>query len=230
MKMQLFAAVPVLLVAACGSNTPQTVTGRVAAASFPYPVETVRAVRAGRSVVAAPVAGDGSFSIDIPSGSRYRLEFAAADGRSGLVFPRQLGTIDVTFDVRGHQAPFDLGAVRYLGDPATHTYKTTTGGGAGGGDGECEDGVDPSSGAVCVDDEETSGTCESQDGGDCEDGIDPATGAECDGGPAANQDDGAEADGEDPADDAPAAGAVADRNLPAAIGCDEEDDGESNDD
>lgn len=212
------AILPALL-AACSSGPPQVVTGRVASATFPYPVDTVSAVRAGRTVVVAPVASDGSFSIAIPSGSRYRLEFAATTGRAGLVFPRTLGTLDATFDVRGHQAAFDLGAVRFVGDPASHTYKTGPAP-AGGADGECENGIDPSTGAVCVDDEGDGGSCEASDGGvDCQDGIDPATGQECDGGPAANQDGGTEADGEDPTDDGPSEGAVADRNLPSTIGC-----------
>ena len=185
------AILPAVLLAACSSSPPQVVTGRVASATFPYPVNTVRAVRAGRTVVAAPIASDGSFSIAIPSGSRYRLEFAATAGGAGLIFPRTLGTLDATFDVRGHQAAFDLGAVRFVGDPASHTYKT---GPAHGLDGECEDGIDRSTGAVCVDDEENGGSCEASDGG-------------------------AEGDGEDPTDDGPSEGAVADRNLPSALGC-----------
>ena len=221
------AILQALFLTACSSGPPQVVTGRVASATFPYPVDTVSAVRAGRTVVATPVASDGSFSIAIPSGSRYRLEFAATVGRAGLVFPRALGTLDATFDVRGHQAAFDLGAVRFVGDPASHTYKTGPAP-AGGADGECEDGIDPSTGAVCVDDEEDGGSCEASDEGvDCQDGIDPATGQECDGGPGENQD-----DGEDPTDDAPSEGAVADRNLPSSIGCadDEEDGPEGSDD
>lgn len=220
MRLLSLIAFPLLSLAACGgSPAPQVVVGRVATTSFPYPVDTVRAVRGGRTVAEAPVAGDGAFSIAIPAGDGYRLELAAAGGRAGLVFPRQLGTIERTFNVRGHQAPFALGAVRYLGDPASHTYKTTTGA-----DGECQDGTDPATGAVCVDDHEDGGSCADDSGGNCENGIDPATGLACDGGPAANQDDGTEADGETPTDDGPTDGAVADHNLPSAIGCGDEQD------
>jgi hypothetical protein len=229
-NMVKVALLPALLLAACSSAPPQVVTGRVDNTTFPYAVDTVSAVRVGKTVVSAPIAADGSFSIAIPAGSRYRLEFAATGGRAGLVFPRTLGTLDTTFDVRGHQAAFDLGAVRFVGDPASHTYKTVAAP-ADGADGECENGIDPSTGAVCVDDEEDGGSCEASDGGiDCQDGIDPATGQECDGGPAANQDDGTEADGEDPTDDAPTEGAVADKNLPSAIGCGDEEDGEEGSD
>ena len=219
-RLLSFTVLPALLLAACSASpAPQVVVGRVAPTAFPYPVDTVRAVRAGRTVVEAPIAADGGFSIAIPAGERYRLEFAAAGHRAGLVFPRQLGTLDVTFNVRGHQALFDLGAVRYIGDPASHTYKTTTSA-----DGECQDGTDPTTGAVCVDDNEDGGSCADDGGVNCENGIDPATGLECDGGPAANQDNGTEADGEDPTDDGPTDGAVADHNLPSAIGCGDEQD------
>lgn len=224
------AALPALVFAACSAQAPQVVTGQVALTSFPFAVDTVSAIRAGRTVIAAPIGADGRFSLAIPAGSAYRLEFAATGGRVGLVFPRAVGTIETSFDVRGHQAAFDMGAVRFVGDPATHTYKTLAAPG-GTGDGECEDGVDTTTGAVCVDDNENAGSCEASDGGvDCQDGIDTATGLACDGGPAANQDNGTEADGEDPTDDAPSEGAVADKNLPSAIGCGDEGGAEGSDD
>jgi len=217
------------LVGACASQpSPQRLAGRIDRTTFPDVITTAQAVRDGRVVASSPVAADGSFSLTIPVGSKYRIAFASATGQPGLVFPRSLGTLDVTFAIRGGGAPFDLGMVRYVGDPTTQTYAYHPT--AAGDDGECEDGVDPT-GAFCVDDDDEDGvgSCES-DGEDvnCEDGIDPATGAECDGGPAANSDDGTEkdgvADGETNDDQVPSEAAVADHNLPATIGCREESD------
>lgn len=69
------------------------------------------------------------------------------------------------------------------------------------------------------------------DGGDeaidCVDGIDSATGAPCDGGPAANQDgdddEGDEGDANEQADPTPTDAAIADHNLPSAVGCSHDD-------
>lgn len=227
-------ALPVLattLAGACATQaTPQNINGRVDPATFPTSVTRAQVLRAGQIVTEGPIAADGSFSLTIPAGNRYHIVFAGPAGQPGLVFPRSAGTLDASFDVRGGSAPFDLGTVRYVGDPRgrTYTYRSPA---AEDDDVECEDGVDPNTGAVCVDDDDDegagSGSCESGDGDDvnCEDGIDPATGAECDGGPAANQDDGTEADdGETADDEVPGDAAVADHNLPSSIGCDSEDD------
>lgn len=267
----------VALASACASQgAPQVVTGNAQVATFPNGVSRVRALRAGEVVAEAVVGAGGAFSLTIPVGVQTNIDFVSRPGPVGLVFPRSTGTIEVSFDVRGGGSPFDLGAVRYVGDPTGHTYHygpTPAGGGGdgsagdgesgdGGGDGECEDGIDPSTGAVCVDDEGDGGdSCEGDDGGEgdheCEDGIDPATGAECDGGPAANGDggegggsddgsagegdgsgsddgeagdggDGGGDDGEDGDGGLPGEAAVADHNMPSAIGCG--DDGADDDD
>ena len=136
-----------------------------------------------------------------------------------------------TTDFAGREArtnPFDLGMVRFVGDPTSRAYQQRPAGGVATADQACEDGVDATTGAVCVDDNDEggAGTCEGDGGVDCQDGIDPATGAECDGGPAANPTDGTEVgggdgDGETADDTLPGQAAVADHNLPAAIGCGE---------
>jgi len=209
----------------CGSSVgSQTVSGRVAQDTFATPVDLVTAVRKGSAVVDAPVGPDGAFTITIPSGSGYRIELSSAATRAGLVSPRSSGAIDVSFAVRGSGvSAFDLGMVRYIGDPTTTIFKQT--GGAGDGDDvECEDGIDPTTNAVCVDDDEAeNGTCEGDDGETDDDGVEDGT----DDGE--TDDDGIE-DGTDDGetdDDGPQAAAVADHNLPAALGCD---DGEEGDD
>lgn len=246
MKMSVGLVSVVVAAAACqGSPAPQVVSGTVALSSFPTPVAVARAVQAGRPVVESPVAADGGFSLTIPAGRGYRIEFAASSGGPALVFPRHAGGVTASFDVRGNGAPFDLGAVRYIGDPASWTFAfaSTTPGDTD--TLQCEDGIDLATGAACVDDgaEELGGQCEEGDGegGDheCVDGIDPATGAWCDGGPAANPaNDPTEtgcSDGVDPVtglpcvagdeEGLPSEAAVADHNLPASIGCgDGEDD------
>ena len=106
---------------------------------------------------------------------------------------------------------------------------------------ECEDGIDTATGALCVDDEEPTGMCggegDDEEGGDdaegdagvdCQDGI--ATGAECDGGPSANQNDGEEEESEEgDENDDPTDAAVADHNLPAAVGCEQNDEDDGDD-
>lgn len=195
---------------AVGCSSPagsQTISGRVAQSTFASPVDTVTVVKGGTGVLEAPVAADGSFTVIVPAGSGYRIELSSAATRAGLVSPRSSGAIDVTFAVRGSGAPFDLGMVRYVGDPAGTIFKQT-GGTGGDGDGECEDGIDPATHAVCVDDDE-------EDGGSCSADEGDGDGEEADDG-----EDGTD-DGETD-DDGPAVAAVADHNLPSAIGCDDD--------
>lgn len=203
-----------LVTIGCGSSEPQVVSGRVAQNTFTVPIDHVAVIQAGSTVTQAPVAADGAFTLSIPTGSGYRIELSSAASRAGLVSPRTSGTLDKTFTVRGHTAAFDLGAVRYIGDPTMKVFKQT-GTTTGDGDGECEDGIDPTTNAVCVDDaEEGAQTCdgETNDGETNDNGTEDGTN-----------------DGET-ADDGPADAAVADHNLPSAIGCDGGDgDGESND-
>jgi hypothetical protein len=226
--MKILVAAIGLVTIGCGASPgSQTVSGRVAQQTFASPVDQVSVIKAGASVVAAPVAPDGAFTIVIPPGSGYRIELSSAATRAGLVSPRSTGTLDATFAIRGKAAPFDLGTVRYIGNPTTTIFKQT-GGGTGDGDGECEDGIDPTTNAVCVDDnEEEGGSCQGDDGETNDDVEDGTPDGETD-------DDGIEdgtPDGETEDDGAPADAAVADHNLPNALGCDdgEQQDGEQDD-
>ena len=163
---------------------------------------------------------NGAFALTVPKGRGYRLVFAT-DGDVGVVFPRSSGALQSSFDVLAAGPTFDLGAVRYIGDPAAASYTFySTSSASEEADGECEDGVD-SMGAVCVDDDDDEGaSCEAEE----DDGIDSATGLECDGGPAANTDTD-ESEGDEAEDEAslPAEAAVAEHNLPSALGCESED-------
>ena len=222
---------------------PQVVTGTVALSTFPGPVAAVYVVQAGGPTVRTLIGPDGTFSLTIPPGRGYRIEFLAAGGRPGLVFPRRAGDVGSAFDVRGGVEPFDLGRVRYVGNPQLQTYAfLSTSDGTGEADVECEDGIDAATGAVCVDDEdeEGAGVCDEEDDDEdddedyqCEDGFDPTTGTPC------AEDPGGEPDGEcvdgfdaltgapcvdDDAEELPTDAAVADHNLPPSIGCDEEED------
>jgi hypothetical protein len=232
---RIYALLPLLLlVASCSSNPAGTLTltGQAVLASFPAPATAVRAIRGQEVVEQAPVGVDGRFSMSLPAGRGYHLEFIYGNGDATLVFPRSSGAIGSKFDVLGSTG-FDLGLVRYIGDPAGQSFYFRDMSGSSGSDEadadgdevECEDGVDPATGSVCVDDddEEFEGMCSDEEGEkedeaddvECENGIDPATGAECEGGPAANPDDSDE--------DTPSDAAVADHNLPAGVGCADED-------
>ncbi|MEZ4224741.1 MAG: hypothetical protein R3B13_27565 [Polyangiaceae bacterium] len=219
----------------CSSSPPdeQVIAGRASLVSFPAPLTEVQAVRPSGIIARSKIGTDGSFELTVPPGAGYQLVFVGASNVP-LVFPRSTGGVDTRFDIRAGGKAFDLGAVRYIGDPGTRAYvfggvsptpRTLAGSTAGANDVECEDGTDTNTGAVCVDDEdeEGAGVCEDGegDGVDCVDGIDPATGLECDGGPAANANDGAEASGAEA--ETPTEAAVADHNLPAAMGCEEDD-------
>lgn len=202
--------------AACSSSTAtQPVSGRLALDTFPATVTSVRAVRPDGTTVTSAVGADGSFSLALPAGRKYRLEFLTASSDTPrLVFPRQAGMTDLTFDVGAGGQAFDMGIVRYIGNPRTVAVKFVTSGvstvvaklstdadsGAGdkeenddgGKDNECRHGKDPA-GAVCVDDDEDHGgkhQCHGTHG-------------------SAGQDDDS---------DQPATAAVADKNLPAVIG------------
>lgn len=206
-----------MLVGGCSAApTEQVVKGTAAVVSFPNGVDTVQAVRAGQVVTSAKLGADGAFSLRIPSGTGYRIEFVKSATPVGLVFPRAAGSVDVHFSVSAGGPAFDLGAVRYVGASSEKAFTFMNGNEP---DGECEDGIDANTGAVCVDDDEE-GECDpAEEGGvDCVDGIDSATGQECDGGPEANQ------DGGDEGDAGPTDQAVADHNLPATLGCDGEED------
>lgn len=226
----------------------QTFKGQLALSGFPATVNEVRIVKGDKVVAHAPVATDGRFSISQQAGQGYQLQFADANGQSVLVFPRASGNLDSSFAIAGATKPFDFGKVIYVGDPSQNTFHFKSGGAAPATDTdqdnvECEDGIDPATGAVCVDDVDDEGaacgdanndTAEASDEAstdpasdtdniECEDGVDPS-GAAC-----ANQDDASEADTEAAGSEEdsasagksgiPSAAAVPEHNIPATVGC-----------
>jgi hypothetical protein len=132
--------------AACSSTatpTTQTITGKLATSSFPESVTAVRAVGSS-STVEATIAADGSFSLTLPAGDRYRISMVSAVRESTLVFPRASGTIDTSFALEGAVASRDVGTVRYMHDAADHSFDC---------DNECTPGSTTSDGTVCVHDD-----------------------------------------------------------------------------
>jgi hypothetical protein len=208
----------------CGS-TPgsQVVSGRVEQSTFSSTVDRITVTGAGKVVAETQVQADGSFTITIPPGSGYHLNFSASSARTGLINPRKDGTLGATFAVRGNGAAFDLGTVRYIGDATTHVYTQAPAPGATG-DGECENGIDPTTNAVCVDDAADGESCNADDGETNDDGTADGETAD-DGAPdGETADDGAggandEEANDDNGDGVPDQAAVADRNLPPTMGC-----------
>jgi hypothetical protein len=252
---RILLSIPViaLVMPAC-SESRQPISGRVAQSTFSSPISKVKATRPGTTAIDTAVAADGSFTIDLPQGQSYRLEFVHDGGGSALVFPRPGTTLAWRFDVRGGGPAFDIGSVRHVGDPSglavtfAHTKVRDDGDGgmmsfadgALGQEVECEDGRDRMSGAVCVEDtedQEKGSVCGASEHGKpghhhaeepCEDGIDAG---DIDGGLACHEshghhgcDDGADGgldcqdDDDGVGESAPVSAAVADRNLPPALG------------
>lgn len=233
-----------LVVAACGrGESVRTVSGQLETGTFPGGVTTVSATRAGHAPIASRVAADGSFRLELPKGSGYRIALQSEAGKALLVSPRPDGTFTSSFNVHGGGVS-DVGHVRYVGNPTLHTYSfkapapapVTS---------ECEDGVD-ATGAVCVDDNsEQTGSCAADgDNVECENGVDP-NGQPCDDGADSTSEkagsttsDGDGLQCENGVDavtgvacaedhDSPTESAVADENLGADLGCEQEDGNES---
>jgi len=196
MKIGLSSIATILALGACSKESPQEVSGRIAAATFGSPVSGVRGVRPDGSAVLGSVAADGSFRLSLPKGS-YRLDFVRADGTAGVVYPRAAGNLGVRFVVRGGGS-FDLGAVRFVGDATTQKFAFMQ---AAAEATDCEDGRDKS-GALCVDDDQTDDTgeeCEGDDSGGGA-GAAPLAGSPGD-------------------DEAMVNAAVPEHNLPPSLGC-----------
>jgi hypothetical protein len=193
MSTMVFAT---LAVTGCAADSGQTITGRVHAGSFPEPITHVNAIGT-TTTVRAPVAADGSFSITLPAGERYRIEMVSALRTSDLVFPRPAtGTLDTSFYIAGTGAAFDLGGVQYIKDPASSTTIFDTGSGGG------EDG--------------SGGGQDTGTGG----GQDTGTGGGQDGGGSCGSSS-SESDGAGVSED----GAVAEHTPDAALNCDGDGDG-----
>ncbi|MCA9617898.1 MAG: hypothetical protein KC731_02685 [Myxococcales bacterium] len=199
--MKYFPHLVALTVMGC-SSTPssptQTVRGQAAVSSFPSTIEEVRVDHGGVTVASSAVDAQGHFELAIPIGSGYRLSFVTSNDVA-LVFPRSGGSMDSQFDVEAAGTAFDLGMVRYLGDPKTTQYAFSGTSEAPGS--ECEDGIDPTTGFVCVDDDQVEGCGEGND----------------------TEDNGADGEVGDDSSTVTLA-AVADHNLPSTMGCAEGED------
>lgn len=219
----------------CSSPPTQVITGRIAP-GFPMTVTTVkikssivRSFDGGNADIAtAPVAADGSFRIEVAALEGLHLHLIG-DGQTRVVFPRQAGTIDSSFAIRGTGADFDLGMIHYVGSAATTTFVFKQAPGGTGGEMECEDDHD-ANGAMCVDDDDDNhNTCgQNDDEGDDGEENDDGEGEHGDNDGDHHNDDGDHAD----SDDGPEMGdAVAEHNFPAD-GCsdDDDDDDEGDDD
>jgi hypothetical protein len=148
------------------TSTPQMINGVVSQGTFPAPVTSVRVVSTAKVVYEAQVDVHGAFSLIVPTGTAYEIELLSGSDSAGLVFPRAAGGIDAAFDVAASQAPFDVGAVRYIGDPSALGFKyvqSQVDGETDTDNVECEDGIDPATGEVCVDDQEEDNACDDGD-------------------------------------------------------------------
>jgi hypothetical protein len=203
-----FCLVGGFLAAGCTGNGVQPIAGHISLATFPAAVTRVRASRPGAAAIEAAVGRDGGFLLRLPRGRHYRIDFPLGAADASLVYPRKTGSTDFRFDVRGGGARFDMGTVRYMGpgDAMTVVFRhsqaqSTTPPAAPGPAVDCDDGHDKATGAVCADDdpEDEGKSCDDDDkGGTGDDGV------------------------------MPPAVAVADQNIPPAVGSctDDDDDGD----
>ena len=113
----LTAAATVL---ACGTGPTdeiQVLRGRVTAADVGAPVVGVRVMQGQRLVASRPVADDGSFTIEVPVGSDYRLEVVSRERAHGVAVHRGHGTRPMAlFDVCEAEPDVDLGDLDSGGD------------------------------------------------------------------------------------------------------------------
>ena len=206
---------PLLLLAlgACSQSTPpQDISGTLALTTFSSTPTAVRAVHGGKVVVETPVAPDGKFHLRLPARSAYHLEVAADQGKPTVVFPDAAGGMRTGFYVGAKGKPFDMGTLRHMGSPAGQTYAFPPA------EMVCEDGHDPATGAVCVDDDAGKDNHCGDRGGD-DDGDGQGEHGSTGGGKTG-------AGGADSENVATDEAVVADHNLPGTMGCD---DGETDD-
>ena len=102
-------------VVGCTSSDPpsQVVTGRI---DGKQGAVAVRAVVGGEVATAAQVRSDGSFTLVLPAGERYRLEVLTRSGVKHLVTRDGTNLVGVSFEVCAPVEPFSFGTV---GDPGT---------------------------------------------------------------------------------------------------------------
>ena len=97
----------------CTAAEPETqvLTGRVDGRQGAV---AIRAVVGGEVATAAQVRSDGSFTLALPAGERYRLEVLTKSGVKHFVTRSGSQLVGVSFQVCAPVAPFDVGTV---GDP-----------------------------------------------------------------------------------------------------------------
>ncbi len=194
----------------CGSgpaepNTSSSVSGALSVSTFNAPPRSIEAVDETGKVVTTKPDSTGAFALILAKGHAYRLLVRMGSDSEPVVFPRANGKLDSSFRVTGGAARVNVGLVRHFDAMPTGGFVTLSRSAgpspaAAGADGECENGVDATTGAACVDDGEMS--CEETDGehadgevGECVNGFIKGSGAPC-------QDDDATTEAADGADGA----------------------------
>ena len=111
-KTMIAMSFALVAAAGCATDSDQTLSGQVSASTFPEPVTSIVATGETGTITSA-VASDGSFTLSLPAGDRYRIELVSAAHHSLLVYPRTGGALDTTVYVAGAGA-FDLGTVQHV--------------------------------------------------------------------------------------------------------------------
>ncbi|MEZ4369228.1 MAG: hypothetical protein R3B07_00325 [Polyangiaceae bacterium] len=162
---------------ACSSEpagkSTSTVSGQLSVTSYPSAVSQVVAQDETGHLVGVGLDSSGRFKLDLKKGHKYRLGVTLANSEVPVVFPRVDASLGQWIDVQSGGAVANLGMVTYYGALPATGFKVTSA------DGECENGVDATTGAPCVDEE---GDVQCEDGandGECENGVDVNTGAAC---------------------------------------------------
>jgi hypothetical protein len=180
-----------------GQPTSSTVRGALVQSSFAAAPTGVEAIDDVGTTIRGTLAADGSFAIIVPKDHTYRLTVLHGSSSEPIVFPRISGALDTTFRTSGGGAVVTLGAVRHFNSAPAGGFMPASArplsaapplGSAAAAAGECENGVVPDTGAVCIDDD-AAASCEASDGagesqddssdGECTKGVDEKTGAAC---------------------------------------------------
>ncbi|MEO7094189.1 MAG: hypothetical protein ABI175_13120 [Polyangiales bacterium] len=91
----------------------QVLTGRITTSG----ALAVRAVAADSTITAAQVRSDGSFTLELPAGQRYRLEVLTTSGVRHMFSQQTSGLAALSFEVCKPVDPFDVGTVGNGMDP-----------------------------------------------------------------------------------------------------------------
>jgi hypothetical protein len=174
LKAWLFAACAIAGFGCSDTAETQVLTGRVTTDN----AVAVRAIDGDTIITAGRVRSDGSFTLQLPAGHRYRLEVLTTDGVHNVV--AKTGALaDITFKVCEPTDPFDMGGFGEpgcdpmdpkntgCGDPCDPMTDPNCGGG---------NGCDPSE-PWCPD-----GQCDPMNAGDPDCKCDPMTDPNCGGG------------------------------------------------